>query len=263
MATFEKRKNTLGQVTAIRVKVRRVGMPHISQTFPVEVGSIRSEKQAEKAAKEWAEEVSKNYGLTHGNLKSNIVQPRPSIKHLWNFLTQQTPEKVTLPFDRKIDVHTGDLLIQQTVDTDTQMLVGLLLECGLNQAEIKQLRWQQFRVNQQKLHILHASGYADREIPLSPLMLEILLKVQKRKYGPMFLESDTNIPQAIPAQMQTLLNHAHGATFDRYIKQEAAHRMVDYGLETSQVLNALGVRSFESLSQWQLQNQLTHSTPRI
>jgi integrase len=255
MATFEKRRNTAGEITAIRVKIRRVGMPHLSKSFPVENGSQTALKKAEKAAKVWVDEITKGFDLNHGNFKSeqlnknNYLQPSISkLTHAWAKANNPPRSPITLDIPRYFSREMGEQLIIEAHTNTEKILTALLLECGLSIEEILQLRWQHVHLNQKVLLIMGSSGLILRQVPLSALTIEMLLASHYRKYGMLINLPDEELNQFIPQQLTQAFGNAGGQRFNFYIKREAAHRMADLGTDINKICQTLGIYNLESLN---------------
>ena len=251
MATYEKRKNVEGQITAIRVKIRRVGLPHLSQTFPLENGSQTALKKAEQAAKIWADEVTKNLSIKHGNFKLN-----ENLRSSFNRSSKSNHRKQSEPvinvkldaFKRHLSQLNGDMIINNGETSEERILAALLLDCGLALDEIEQMRWQHISINQNALQVLSQAGLAIRHVKLTQLTLESLLASKQRKYGILFLQDKKELHQLVPTQLTKLFGNANQLEFTVGIKREAAHRMADRGLSEMQISQQLGIGALDSIS---------------
>lgn len=247
MATFEKRKNSLGETTAIRVKIRRVGMPHLSQTFPVTNGTQTALKQAEKAAKAWVEEVTKGFGIQHGNIKSFKAQFNQLAMHQSPLSNPAPYSSATFPFDRLISKNQGDDFILHADTPDARMLTALLLDCGLSMEEITRLRWQHVLFNQKLVEVMGTSGLLQRQVPLTALAIEMMLAHNQRKYGLMFNGDEPALYEQVPKQLISTLQKKADTALAIALKRETAYRMADIGIDESAVCNYLGINHLKTL----------------
>ncbi len=245
MATFEKRKNVEGKVTAIRVKIRRVGLPHISQSFPVQGDSQTALRKAEKAAKDWADEISKNFDLRHGNFKteqpSNNRLASSRLSNIWAKANNPPTLQSPLPFQRIISQAEGDQLIMQANTSEAKILTALLLDCGLTMEEISMLRWQHLRFSRQQIEVSGLSGLTTRYAPLTPLTVEMLLAANQRKYGKLFGKSADALFKQLPKSLTSKLGQYLNLRFQLNCKQEVAHRMADKGFSSNDIYAYLGL----------------------
>ena len=248
LATFEKRKNSLGETTAIRVKIRRVGMPHLSQTFPVANGTQTALKQAEKAAKSWVEEVTKGFGMQHGNIKSFKAQFNQLRMNQSPLDIQESHINTRLPFDRVITKDLGDHSILLADRPYSKMLTALLLDCGLGMEEIKRLRWQNVLFNQKMIEVYGISGMFQRQVPLTELTLEMLLAHSQRKYGLVFNDSASTQYSKLPIQLLSKFQQKNETDLALSLKREAAHRMADWGASESAICAYLGITNIQTLN---------------
>ena len=253
MATYEKRKNVEGQVTAIRVKIRRVGLPHLSQTFPLENGSQTALKKAEQAAKIWADEVTKSLAIKHGNFILN-----ENLRSSFNRSSKSDHRKQSEPvpvinfkldaFKRHLSQLNGDMIINNGETSEERILAALLLDCGLALDEIKQMRWQHIRINRNAINVLSQAGLTIRQAKLTQLTLDALLASKRRKYGILFLQEKNELQQLVPAQLTKLFGKTSQPEFIAGIKREAAHRMADRGMNEMQICQQLGIGALDSIS---------------
>lgn len=245
MATFEKRKNVDGKVTAIRVKIRRVGLPHISQSFPVQGDTQAALRKAEKAANDWADEISKSFDLKHGNFKteppSNNQFSSSRLTNVWAKANNPPTPQSPLPFQRLISQAEGDQLIMQANTSEAKILTALLLDCGLTMEEISMLRWQHLRFSRQQIEVSGLSGLTTRYAPLTPLTVEMLLAANQRKYGKLFGKSADALFKQLPKALTSKLGQYLNLRFHHNCKHEVAHRMADKGFSTNEIYASLGM----------------------
>lgn len=246
MATFEKRKNVDGKVTAIRVKIRRVGLPHLSQTFPVLGDSPSALKKAEKAAKAWADEVSKGLNIQHGNIKSVRAQFNPLGMQQQQQIDSET--LVHIPFERIISKDQGDYFIFAADTSQARVLAALMLDCGLGMEEVARLRWQHVLLNQKCVEVFGQSGIFQRQAPLTEVTIEMLLAHNQRKYGLMFNEAESVLYQQLPPALIGILQQKSNIPIGVAFKQEAAHRMVDKGVDETAICANLGIKNLQALN---------------
>ena len=250
MATYEKRKNVEGQITAIRVKIRRVGLPHLSQTFPLENGSQTALKKAEQAAKIWADEVTKNLSIKHGNFKLNENLRSSFNRSSKSDHRKQSESVINVKLDafkRHLSQLNGDMIINNGETSEERILAALLLDCGLALDEIKQVRWQQIYINQYALEVLSKAGFAMRQVTLTQLTLETLLASMKRKYGFLFSQDKNELHQLVPIQLIKLFGKTSQPEFIAGVKREAVHRMADRGMNEMQICQQLGIGALDSI----------------
>ena len=251
MATFEKRKNVEGQITAIRVKIRRVGLPHLSQTFPLENGSQKALKKAEQAAKTWADEVTKNLFTKQGNFKLNENLRSSFNRSSKSDRLKQSEQVINVKLDaikRHLPQLNGDMIINNRETIEERILAALLLDCGLALDEIKQMRWQHIRINRNAINVLSQDGLTIRQVKMTQLTLEALLASKRRKYGILFLQEKNELQQLVPAQLTKLFGKTSQPEFIAGIKREAAHRMADRGMNEMQIRQQLGIAALGSIS---------------
>lgn len=262
MATYEKRRNTEGQITAIRVKVRGVGLPHLSQTFPVFAKSQLALKAAEKAAKTWADEVTANFGIRHGNSKltDDHKSNFSSLGKAWsNASSNASKEDVSiesLPFPRLLSSYEGDRLIKQADTSKARILMALLLDCGLSIDEAANLRWQHIHLHQKYMDVLSMSGLVMREVPLTHLDIEVLLTSKVRKYGLVFAGNNEEMANLLPIELVNTFGLPTDDAFIQNIRTETVHRMADRGFSNEKICNYLGINSIEELNVKQTQHQV-------
>ncbi|MDX1915637.1 MAG: hypothetical protein SFU55_08625 [Methylophilus sp.] len=247
MATFEKRRNSAGEITAIRVKIRRVGMPHLSQSFPVANGSQTALRQAEKAAKAWVDEVTKGFGIQHGNIKAQFNRLGMGGVHALLEKNQHlTP--ITLPFVRVISKSQGDHLIINADSPQSRIIIALVLDCGLSLDEVSRLRWQHVQLNQKLVDVVGLSGLIQRQVPLTELAIEMLLTYNQRKYGLIFSDSELQHFNELPDALVNAFNQVKSTSLEQAIKREAAYRMADKGLDENSICTYLGISDLQTLN---------------
>lgn len=250
MATYEKRRNVEGQITSIRVKIRRVGLPHLSQTFPVSGNSQTALRQAEKAAKAWVAEVTKGLGIQHGNIKSsfNTSSHFNQMSMAKANSSKQPQVQTELPFNRIFSKTEGDQLINDTHDSQTKILLALLLECGMTLEEISRSRWQHFHFSQRKIEVIGSSGFTQRYVPLTPTTIEALLASHQRKYGLLFTESPSQLFDYLSIKELPNFPAKSNTPIEQLLRLEAAHRMADNGANEDNICEYLGVSRLDVLA---------------
>lgn len=78
MATFELRKDKHENVIAVRAKVRRIGMPSLSKTFPIQGARVADRNIARREAERWANGVESE--MDRGTFVSTRTAAKVSLK---------------------------------------------------------------------------------------------------------------------------------------------------------------------------------------
>jgi integrase len=171
MATFELRKDAEGQVKAIRVKVRRVGQPHLSRTFAVVGKGAKAVATARKEAEAWAT------GLASAmrDVVTELVQ---------------APASAEAPVAQAFHGSAGRAGGPSPADASDALarraLQALQQGTGLNLDELQALRWQHVGWHARTLDVPGESGLTVRQVPLDARTVEALLAIGARKHGLIF-----------------------------------------------------------------------------
>lgn len=241
MATYEYRKNAAGKIVAVRAKVRRVGLPHLSKTFPVDPAADELQL-AEAAARQWVSSLSASLRNSDPG-----VEPVPgraqrgSLAALWRNQTRTSPAEPRAGLSK---AEVGSLLGVCVTPLD-QALVALILETGLLENELERLRWQHIQVAERSLEIVGPSGLLSRRLPLSIALLDRLLSLEVRKYGLIFRGGGSWIKDRV----RRLAEDAElGDACDlRKLRVTAAESMLAAKLSPEEVAARLGIHSLQQL----------------
>lgn len=192
MPTFEHRRDAKGRVTAIRVKIRRVGLPHISRSFPVESDSPTALRKAAKAARDWAQATASTLApsvtaASAASVPDPTPKPHGILATAWASAISVTTAEPPQAQGRRSPtrVPTEALLVSAPAGPG-RALLALLLDCGLRLEELAALRWQRVHLNSGWLDVPGPGGLVLRQVPLTPLVISALLACGGRKYGLVF-----------------------------------------------------------------------------
>lgn len=246
MPTFEKRRNPQGQVTSIRVKVRRVGLPHLSQSFPIDASNGITEAKAEKAARNWARQAETN-------LAAPQIQPKESqqpgnqglIAKAWAAAIS-SPVAASGKFEEYLGVSrpfpkgASDDLLRAPLDALSRILLALALDCGLRCEELAALRWQHVHLDTSLMDVPETGGVVLRQVPLTPIVVSTFFAWPGRKYGPVFRLSPDEIKSVLEKLTPNSINY-------ELLRLEAAFRMADRGLTSAEAALYLGVSDLKTL----------------
>jgi hypothetical protein len=260
MATFERRRNAQNQITAVRVKIRRVGLPHLSKTFHVIGSSLSALKATEKQAQNWVDEVAIKFGANNADLKlaNNRKEEFNSLGKVLLSSPNNPNEDVligSLAMQRLLSGIAGDRLIKFAGSSNGKILTALLLETGMSIDEATNLRWQQIHLNSNYIDVVGISGLVTRQVPLTPLLTDVLLSSRQRKYGQVFTRGYADMASGLPMEFINIFGSPSDKAFTAKIRIETAHRMADRKINIELICLYLGISSIVELGEMETVKQ--------
>lgn len=267
MATFEQRRNSAGEVVAIRVKIRRAGLPHLSRTFKVQGASEAAVRRAEREARAWVDGLASSLAT----ISEQAVAPQPDVRGAapvrskvlapasapaggslsTAFAASAARGKRPAPAVSSETRITGANVEALAAATSAQLagLIRLEVELGLAPAELLALRWQHVALDSRSLSILGASGAVLRRVPLAPSAIEVLLGMPGRKYGLVFGE---HTAASLDAALARAARDARLGPALRWpllvcLRREAALRWLERGFTPEVVAQLIGVADLKSV----------------
>jgi len=244
MPTFEKRRNADGQVTAIRVKLRRVGQPHLSHSVPVDGEGSAALSRALRQAQDWAAGVQgqKPKARTTASKNSRLAD-------VWNAATEPMPTasatSAAPSWLRHAPLNATQLAAasQAATSLHDKALLQLLLHTGMQTDELARLRWQHIHLDGRCVEIRGLTGSVLRTVPLHPMALESLLILPSRKYGLVFRQDTKSIAAFVEE-----LCIAAGVDLPT-LHRQAAWNLLQRGADIDTAAAWMGVDSLSLLQQ--------------
>ncbi len=268
MATFEKRYNQMGDLVAIRAKVRRAGSPHLSRTFKVSGTSESASARALREAQRWVKGLTESLEGHASVLMPAMVEASLDDARIVGAGRSKQPPPAGLSAAFAASAGSGsrrrdrDSAGARVSDADIEALavfaegalanlVRLEIEVGLAPHELVALRWQHVLFDSCSLSVVGASGAVLRRLQLTPTALELLLRMPGRKYGLIFAGLE-------PIGLEASLRRAvRAAGLDKKfpwpvlitLRREAALRWMARGLDRMSVARVMGVNDLDVVLQ--------------
>lgn len=208
MATYERRRNSSGEIIAIRVKIRRVGSPHISRTFLVEGRTNASIERTERSARLWAKAMEKELEKIPGSdtpappSQVHGMQAKGSLSTAWLSAVRAGSPGVTHQ-----SVHStgqqaaGPLQLEPAFENAAtpldKALVAFCMDSDLSLDEISRLRWQHLQLANYTAFVSNEGGMISRTSTLTKRIVSTLLSINARKYGPIFGMSSAELARRL------------------------------------------------------------------
>lgn len=199
MATFELRRDAQGRVNAVRVKVRRVGQPHLSKTFQLDGRGPAALAAARREAAQWLagldaalDSVAQEMVSATSNAAMPVAEAEVSVASAFKRATTEAVVNQR---------RQGEHVVSVKAEADpTLRLLRELLQCGaMSLAELSALRWQHVAWHERCLQVPGGSGLVVRHVPLGASACEALLAMGTRKHGLLFPGGPEWLVAALPA----------------------------------------------------------------
>lgn len=267
MPTYEHRRNSAGEIVAIRVKIRRVGLPHLSRSFKVAGASDAAVRRAEREARTWVGGLA--VSLDAMSAEATAALPvAPPLRSAQAAVSAQragsAKGRLTAAFSASVapsrptvgragtEGRITPAHIEALAGVSTPEIAGLIcmeVEVGLAASELLALRWQNISLDTYSLAVFGASGAVTRRVPLAPNAIDVLLGMPGRKYGLVFgvhtvVSLDATLARAVrdarltPALRWPLLVS---------LRREAALRQLERGIAAEDVARMMGVADLDTI----------------
>lgn len=206
MATFELRRDALGQVVAVRAKVRRVGYPHLSKSFAVQGAgnNAAAVARAKAQARAWVATLEAGLGLQPARprragacARANTAM-QPDLPAAWRSASAAPSGAPPAQTDPLPDTALRQLLALEP-DASSRSLLLFVLNTGLPVEALAVLRWQHVALAEKELRLGGSAGLDVQTVPLTSAALSALLGRTGRKYGLVFGSDVDAIRNALQA----------------------------------------------------------------
>ncbi|CAJ0707574.1 site-specific integrase [Ralstonia mannitolilytica] len=240
MGTVSKRIDNKGAAT-FQAKVRRVGFPALSQTFPTREEAERWLFGIEASIKLRSHAAAKRQA--EAKLAAELqTRPRLVADLLRRYLTEVTPKKK--------GANAEGYVIP---------VMDLALETGMRRGEMLGLRWWQVSFDGRAVQLTDTKNGSPRGVALSLKAIAILKAVQQMAYGSTVAINDPDerpvfpdvTPNALKLAFKRMLERAGVENFHFHdLRHEATSRFFEKGLSPVEVASITGHKDTRMLMRY-------------
>lgn len=192
-------------------------------------------------------------------LKSQTINTRKhklcAVKSFYE-ITVGMPAKISkIPYpkkDRKLPIVLSQQEIQKMfnvcVNIKHKVILSLLYSCGLRVSELLNLKWENIDRSRMIINILQAKGKKDRQVPLDPQLISLLIKyyheykplkyvLNGERTGEQYTSSSVN---QVLKQLSEKAGICNKRVYAHLMRHTSATHMVEAGMDINIIQRLLG-----------------------